>query len=1502
MKYQDSSSRPQSSQRVWLAKKVAIRHALCVIASLLFFPSASTLAQPPSRPSHWGIIVGVPRCDSEKLGTTPGADAAASRVAEWLERTASWQGSHVLRLTGTSRNTPVRSDAPIPEGGLAPTRANLEWALSEWYASRARPGDVLLFYFAGKATRLDDTRITASQQGSVGLVPVDAQPDSPDGNAFSLVRELSTWAKRGFARTTVVCWLDLVSPVIRTQRGETFSRGWIRNVALGPSGDLNRAGWPEVIVWSTDPSDPRVSIPTAGGLADAAIRSMGDPADLMPLSAGLRRLRLQPEATGLGLRAAGSIAPGWSLWPAAHAATASRRPAELVLQRGHSDGVNGLIFTSDGERAVSTSSDASVRVWRAADGALLRSFHDSMVGTSSPSLSDDQSRLFWVGLDGRGYAAELEGKGGIKLVGPNENLISGGFVPGSGGRLIFTLGDAQGGEQRLRAWELDVKGSYVARAQPLLENGRKCVSLVTVPLGRSISALAVDEESKIHAFDRSAKAVWTADGPPNSAEVTAFAVTADGRKAAVGDSAGRVAVLEIGDSAPGRWLSSAQAFAGEDAGAVVSLAFAQEGWLAAAAGKQVCTLSGERDVLQILSRLRSELSVDRNVLAIASDGRSMAFTSQGRLYFAVRDGGQPLSSWRYSDLPAPIRELTVAAVCFGPESDTLVVGDTSGSVAWLSLNSTGRKTPATDAPKVSLEIVAERGRVKGLDVSGDRHWMLQVTEEGVAQIWDLKAGQARDALPGRHAAGVFAGDSERLLFLDRVSGDPLLTDLEGTPVPGQARFERPVTGPGGKASRERFQLLAKSSDGEYVVAAGGRTAVAWRSRVGGQPFRFDRLTNGGPISSIAVSPDGSHLFLGCVDGWVRCEPLAAQEGSTWELRLPNGVSAMAVSVPGPTSKPLVVFGLVDGRLMLIDADRGKTAPTLLTSLAGRINAIAFGPDQRSLLVGTSASPLIARVQLGADLAAIGSPDWLGKDGSQSGRHGEQVRALRAFPGGQLLASGSDDTTVRLWSLTTGEALCAASTLPRSRDWIVFSPEGQFDGSAEGRRRRVAIRLGGELDAIALDRVFDKLMRFGLLAEVARGERPKAPIRLDSLSEARPPALNVTVGERTRGSPANLVRLRVEATDQGAGVGDVRCFKGRSGYREKSIPVERLATVARSRASDLETKVFEFSTLLREGDNPIWVTASSAGINRESDPFTITIPYDRPKLPAPRLFVICVGIKEYKETTFPKLLFPVADARAVAEVFERRGRGSLYQEARVEIILDRDATRTSIINRIRELGSHTGPQDTFVLYLSGHGVTLTEPDSSKSHSEQYYFVTVDVPGVSGVVDPEGLRQNGISASELLRAMAGISAENIALILDTCYSGAASLALRRESLEPQQRLYGGVIVASSADSLKSYEDPVLGQGVFTYCFLSGLNALRRDPFPTPAISPPRLGEHGGVIIRDLFRYALFKYDHVIPKIVKVDQSPQMFGDRDDFELVTYGDGGNPPREDTRPGPPE
>jgi uncharacterized caspase-like protein len=170
-----------------------------------------------------------------------------------------------------------------------------------------------------------------------------------------------------------------------------------------------------------------------------------------------------------------------------------------------------------------------------------------------------------------------------------------------------------------------------------------------------------------------------------------------------------------------------------------------------------------------------------------------------------------------------------------------------------------------------------------------------------------------------------------------------------------------------------------------------------------------------------------------------------------------------------------------------------------------------------------------------------------------------------------------------------------------------------------------------------------------------------------------------------------------------------------------------------------------------------------------------------------------------------LAYAVPDAMAVTETLRKQSEG-LFREAHTTVLRDTEATRAGIIAALDTAARDVLPQDTFVLYLAGHGVR-TEPDN------RFLFMPHDVTDASNW---DALRRQGMDDSLLVAALSRIRARDAFLLLDTCHAGQLTL----DQLSALGNETGRFLLAASTsvqEALDSYDDR---NGIFAYAVREGL----------------------------------------------------------------------------------
>ncbi len=210
---------------------------------------------------------------------------------------------------------------------------------------------------------------------------------------------------------------------------------------------------------------------------------------------------------------------------------------------------------------------------------------------------------------------------------------------------------------------------------------------------------------------------------------------------------------------------------------------------------------------------------------------------------------------------------------------------------------------------------------------------------------------------------------------------------------------------------------------------------------------------------------------------------------------------------------------------------------------------------------------------------------------------------------------------------------------------------------------------------------------------------------------------------------------------------------------------------------------------------------------------------------PTLHILALGVADYRDRAL-QLKFAANDATAMVETLRQQSH-SLFKSVQVIRLVNRQATLDGIHTAFRELAAQVQAHDVFVLFLSGHGITV---------DGQYHFIPADLI----YTNRKALRAGSVDQRRLQTWLGAIKAQKSLVLLDTCQAGsfrmAASSALstfamakgleEKSAIDKLMRATGRAVIAASTErqfALEGYK----GHGVFTYALLQGLRGAADTP---------------------------------------------------------------------------
>jgi len=382
-----------------------------------------------------------------------------------------------------------------------------------------------------------------------------------------------------------------------------------------------------------------------------------------------------------------------------------------------------------------------------------------------------------------------------------------------------------------------------------------------------------------------------------------------------------------------------------------------------------------------------------------------------------------------------------------------------------------------DHPREKKVLQGHTAGIEAVTVSPDGKTIATGSWDGTVKLWDTESGKETGTLkefslfPVRNSPGIHA------LAFSPMDGSTLATGSASGVVQLWDIKERKKISLLGKQSGTIWSL-AFTPDGKSVISGGAdRTARRWEISGPKLVQTYDaglqpRLT----ITALANAPDGKWVAIASADGSLRI--LDSQNGSVIHSLVGHTDMVLCLAIT-PDGKRLA-SGSVDRLIKIWDTETGKEVaslaghPTLVTSLAitpdGKQIASVGERQQihwwdlhlakelppikglkspaRAIAIDSSGTKLAcARLDGVIELFDIGKK----LPPRELNGHIGVVHSLAFGPGG-ILASGGDDTRVRVWDTTTGTALWTLVDHQQPVKALAFSAGGKLlaSGGMDGR--------------------------------------------------------------------------------------------------------------------------------------------------------------------------------------------------------------------------------------------------------------------------------------------------------------------------------------------------------------------------------------------------------------------------------------------------------------------
>ena len=908
------------------------------------------------------------------------------------------------------------------------------------------------------------------------------------------------------------------------------------------------------------------------------------------------------------------------------------------------------------------------------------------------------------------------------------------------------------------------------------------------------------------------------------------------------------------------------------AGAISPKALANGEWLMAVGGWGAPNTAdhwGDIKLLdlssgQLLGLLRGHTGTISS-LAFSDDGRWLASGGFDENVKVWDLQGQP-DDWRKSEdgtLNLPCQTLqghteNVCGLAFVPQSDqssTLFSGSFDKTIRLWQRNSSG----SWETKHILTNHTAE---VRFLSVSPDGKLLASSSYDRTVRLWDAHNGEYQKILGQADSGGLgpaicFTPEGDAVVAAedDDYGGSHVWRVSDGSEL---AHFSGHDNSVQAVAVTKIFSTVSEAGDTDHKSG----TIVASTDGNNQEIFLWDAATGrklgqivgaGRGVFAIGISEDAHWISWGN----------QATNGNTLKANQPLQ-SVFDLAEMKPVQKALSEVDWqraylsqagwsaeVDSNsagILIIRRDDQEVSRIKMGSDYDRVHCYSFVPNG-SIIVGSDFHLALYDTATGHQVR-----EFIGHTGP--------IWAVAVSQDGRLLISGSQDQTIRLWNIATGELLLSFFGSYQADgsvgEWVAWTPAGYYKASPGGDKL-----IGWQINQ-GPDKAADFIAAWQMRKLFYRPEIidwiPTTLSVADAVAkyssepnQPREATLNVAEALDRRRPPS------VSIYEPGGSYPTVRSnrvhFRAKVWpYRHQAITEVRIMVNGRppadlpgfdpAKASNPdEPREIETDVPLEPGDDLIELVASTA--TSTSEPKGVHVICEMPthgsEPPKPNCYVLGIGVAAFQDNTL-NLKYPADDARDVAAAFLPQ-QGKLFGKVETKLVLNTNATPREIKRGFAWLQKSATQGDLAVVFVSSHGW----PNGSQS----FYLAPYDF-------DPDEPTVTGISQSEVQEMLKDLPCK-VLLVLDACYSGAAArdLAMAKgveNGVDDVVRDFASVesgvaVICSSTGTELSWENPAWGHGALTLAVIEALTGQTQTSPVVEAVSADSNGD--GVLDVDELR---------------------------------------------------